>query len=751
MHSMVSQAAIAVALVSSASANAQVYEPASPEAQSSEAANDDKTIVVTAQRREQSLQDVPIAISAFNAKSLLNTGTTNIETLGNITPGLNVAGSRGSSTFYLRGVGSRTNGAGETNSVAVYIDGVYQPSSQAGAFSFPDVERIEVLKGPQGTLFGQSATGGLVHIITRRPSFSSEGEVRLSYGNYDTFSGQAYLSGGLTDTVAASISLNAVHQGDGFGENLTTGIDSSRRREWSTRGKILWTPTPDTEVLLSGNYAKDRTDYGISSLPPGRPGILGFVGPDNPFDTFGNAQEFPTVENYGTSLRIEHDFGPVTLTSTSAYNRLSRETVFDQDQTPVAFVDAYVFERSENWQQELLLSGSTKKLDWAFGVIHFEDVAGVDPVTIVPPPLRPLGRRIERVSTQSLSSTAVFGQITYSIADPLRLTLGFRNTWDKRRLRYTDQIVTASSFDPRIDAGTVLLTVREDVDGSDPGSNASWSEPTYRIALDYDLDENTLIYGSFSTGYKTGTFNTLNIGPPGPTPNVVDPETLDAFELGFKWDSPDGLLRVSASAYRYDFKNIQLLRAFTGGAEAYNAGAARLQGVDFDATIFVSTALTLTLSAAYLDSEFTSFPDGQQVIDNPNFGSPGPAGVTPFITVPADLTGTELPDAPPFSATFILDYSTPVSLGPLDEFNVNFLYNYNDGKLLQEGTDYFLDSYHLMNLRVGFGSDNGWEIAGFIRNIANETIIRSGLRPNFGESAFYAPPRTFGLEIGYRW
>jgi iron complex outermembrane receptor protein len=751
MNSIVSRAAIAIALMSSASVNAQVTEPSASEAENDLAANDERTIVVTAQRREQSLQDVPIAISAFGAETLQDSGITSLDLLGRLTPGLTVAGGRGGSSIFLRGVGARTTDPGDTASVAVYVDGVYMPSPLAGLFSYPDVERIEVLKGPQGTLFGQSATGGLLHIITRKPSFSPEGEVRISYGNYDTASGRGYISGGLTDTIAASISLNGTYQGDGFGQNLTTGEDVFRRREWSTRGKILWEPTPDTEVVLTGFYGKDRSDYGTTTPPPGAPVALGFVGPANPYDTFANNQEFPTIENYGGSLRIVHDFGGVTLTSTTGYGRLTRESVLDQEQSPAPFVDAYVFESSENWQQEFLLTGSTGRLDWAAGVIHFEDVSGVDPVTIVPPALQGTGRRIQRSNSQTLNSTAVFGQITYAIIDPLRVTLGFRNTWDSRRLRFLDQIVAANSFDPRVSpVQSVLATVRED-DGSSPTSQASWSEPTYRIGLDYDVSEGLLLYASFSTGYKTGTFSALNIGPVGQPPSVVDPETLDAFEAGFKWDSSDGLLRVNASAFHYDFKNIQLLRPFVGGAEPFNAASTRMRGIDFDATVFASSALTMTLSAAYLDPRYTSFPDGRRAVPNPDFGLPGPNGATPFNVIIDDLAGERPSDAPTFTASFSADFRQPVSFGPFDEFQANFLYNYNDGFVLTEGTDFIQESYHLMNLRVGLGSQKGWEINAFMNNITDQAVIRAATRSAFGDAAFYAPPRTYGLELGFRW
>ena len=700
-------------------------------------------VQVTAQRREQSLQDVPISISAFNGDKLDDLGINNLDDLVAISPGLSTGGGRGNSSFFLRGVGTRTSDPGDTASVATYIDGVYMVSPLNGSFAFPNIDRIEVIKGPQGTLFGQSATGGLIHVITKEPSFDPAGSVLVRYGNYDTLDFRGYISGGLTDSLAGDLSAYVYDQAEGFGTNTVNGNDVNHRREWQLRGKLLWEASDDTSFTLTATYGESENDFGIRKIAPGTVGILGTVAEPGRYDIQHGNEDDQDRENYGTSLRIKHSFGDVELVSTTAYNFTSVERLFDQDGTPIPFVDAFLREESESWQQELLLNGSSERLNWTAGATYFYDESGAYPVTIVPPPLQGSGQRIERTSYQDLESLAVFGQLTYSLLDELRLTLGFRNTWDERELNFLDQIVLADGVDPRVSpANSVAATLRE---GS---ADESWSEPTYRIALDYDLNDDTLLYGSFSRGYKTGAFTAINIAPAGEAPSIVDPEILDALELGFKWTSSSNRLRINGSAFYYEYDDMHLLRVFTGGAEPYNAAAAEMTGLELDTSWVATKNLTFTAAISILDSEFTDFPDADVYIDNPAFPGPPPAGLTPRALVTRDLKGSTTLNAPEFTASLGATYSHAISVGTID---ASALFYYNDGFNASVGGEIVQDSFHNLNLRAGLNSDSGWGISAYVNNATDEERITTATISSFGDLVTFAPPRTYGVEFSYDW
>ncbi len=687
-------------------------------------------IVITAQRREESSQSVPIAVSAFSGNALDNAGVDNLEELSAITPGLLISGSRGGSTPYLRGVGTRDVNAGITTSVATYVDGVYYMAGMAGSFSFNNIDRVEVIKGPQGTLFGQSATGGLIHILTKDPSQEATGSIKASYGNFDTSIVSAYYSQGIAENLAADISIFSHHQGEGFGQNLVSGSDANQRREWQVRSKWLWTPSEDTRVTASFAYGEDKNDFGhVRTIEPGTFGLAGTPNRGTPWDVQINFFEPEHYrQNHTVSLKVDHQFGDINFLSTTAIRHVEASNPIDQDSTPVRIVDAgFDPEKSDTVQQEFLFSGGKDTFDWTVGAIYFTDDSEVSPVHIQTPGTVP--NRLDRFAEQSLHSYAVFGQATMSLTDTTRLTLGLRNTWDTRKISGYDTIVSSVNDGAFTQVTDVIVTTPTQTQEED------WSEPTWRIALDHDLGDQTLLYASYSRGYKQGAYSILSYTNP-----PVNPEILDAYEVGFKYDTANGRLRANGSIFFYDHQDLQISKIVAGGASLLNAAKSEVFGAELDVTWQASANLQLTGALSLLDDEFKDFQDAEAYLPNP----PAVGGNSLDPNYVAE--GQSIPFTPDYTINLRADYSVPVSTGSVD---FALMYNYTDDVPLSVDQRVMQEGYGIVNTRIGFSSRNGWTISAFANNLTDETYLVQTSYSNLGSLVRFGNPRTYAVELEF--
>ena len=254
-------------------------------------------VVVTAQRRSENLQQVPIAVATVTANDIQRAGVNSTDTLRQVTPGVMFTTQQRSAQVFIRGVGSQGTGAGDEAAVPIYIDGVYYPSAWGNMFSFNNIDRVEVLKGPQGTLFGRNATGGLVHIITRDPTSEFGVEGSVNYGNFDTKEGSLYVTGG-GENIATDFDGYYVHQGKGWGKDLINGGDVNRKREWSLRSKTVWRPTDDDKLTFAIDYSWNTSDIGLIRTPlPGVPAIGGFLNPGTIYDGTGDIPKPEATKN----------------------------------------------------------------------------------------------------------------------------------------------------------------------------------------------------------------------------------------------------------------------------------------------------------------------------------------------------------------------------------------------------------------------------------------------------------------------
>lgn len=691
-------------------------------------------IVVTAQRRKENLQTVPIAIAAVNSKSLGSLGIGNTDSLQIAVPGLelNRTAFTGASPF-LRGVGANTGNPGSEPPVAMYIDDVYLGSPQADVLQLANVEQVEVLKGPQGTLFGRNATGGLINVRTKRPSHDATGDARISYGRYDTIEGSVYLTGPISDTLAASITAFGSDQGDGYGRNVTRNEDIFKGWAWNVRGSVLWEPSESTTVLISADAGEhyDRREF----LPAAGTVASGGARNTGKFNTFAGDAVFSRFSSKGVSVRLEQELGFANFLSISSYRKYDLHGAFDVDLSAPPIINALVTANTKNLSQEFQLqSNKDGPIKWVFGLYYFRSKASFDPKVANGIGLGPL------VSTsfsdaQTLNSYAGFGEVTYEFLPKTRLTVGGRYTTDRFQLAAGP--VTSAS-------GAVVATPF--------GAKANFSEPTYRAILDHRLTSDVMAYVSYSRGFKSGGFNVSSPGTPSlATPNgdpPVRPEKIDAYEAGLKTQFLDDRVRFNIAAFKYKYQDLQVVNTSGNISIFVNAAAADIKGFDFDAVFTPNRRLTITLAGAVLDAKYSSFPGGPTFVPRPAVCTPAPASTGAptggFLRCDVDLAGKQLTRAPKFAGTIGINYVFPTEIG---DFTLNGSLYHNSGFFWESDNRLRQDSYQLINGSISWRSrSERFELGVFGKNLTNKYYQAFGAE---NTSSYYiapAMPRTFGIS-----
>lgn len=680
-------------------------------------------IVVTAQRRAENLQRVPIVITAVSSEQLAQSGVTSLPTLGTVAPGLN-ARTSGGGVFQpsIRGIGTSSNVV--ENPVALYIDGVYLPNQNEGNQELPDVEQVAVLKGPQGTLFGRNATGGVIQITTRRPSHDLDVQAKAEIDNYATFRGGVFVSGGLASGVAASISADYAHQGEGWGDNLTTGNDTFRlAHSLSLRGKLLFEPTPDTSILLIGDYL-DRKIFTYTFLPyPGTSFIRPLPGPYGEQDTFSPVDPYAAFEGGGVSLTLEHDFGPAELVSITAYRRGNTNYLFDNvpTGTPIFYVGVGEGDQpNRSFTQELQLNSSGEgPLSYTFGLFYYRNSNANLPIVrqFFPPFFgAPVGatapnRLTETNGRERTESVAPFGQVGVKLTPETTLTLGGRYTYEQRKLEGSVAVNGGVPF-PYAPAP---LTIRK---------------PTWRLALDHRFTPDILGYVSHNRGIKSGGFNILNPANP-----AYLPERLDAYEAGLKTELFDRRLRLNIGGFYYDYNNLQVTQFVGISQTIVNGAKARLYGVDVDFDARITPDLSVNGGFELLHARFTSYPNAVGSTPRPTGGA---------VLFPVDASGNRIPQSQKFAGTLAVNYEKPVSFGAVlanVTANHNGSYKFEADNLLTQG------AYTLLNASLGWRSrDDRYSITVWGRNLLDEIVLNNGTSQAIGYPVSYGqPPRTYGL------
>jgi iron complex outermembrane receptor protein len=682
-------------------------------------------IIVTAQKRRENLQDVPIAITAVTAKELAAGNVGDSIDLAVMAPSLSVPSNSGYFLPRLRGVGTSAFGPGIENAVASYLDGVYLAAAPASLLTFNDVDRIEILKGPQGTLFGRNATGGVINVVTKDPTPGFSGNAEVSYGNYDAVLGSAYLTGG-SEVLAANLAAQGSTQGTGFGHDFATGSEVNRTvRDVVVRSTILLKPSDNFSARLGFDYENRDGSYPAIRQYSKELPLFGPPTPGNEWDTNNDYSTRSTLRDAGgVSLRITKGLSWGDLVSISAYRKSEFDTEFDYDLTPTPALALANVQKDEQFSQELqLVSNKNGALQWVAGVYYFWADSKWDPSNVFfgGPTINP-ALPISEISTfgdQTTNSIAGFGQITYAVTAATDITLGLRYTDERRKL---DGEQTAT-----LEGGIPIGPIATANEG------ASFSKLTWRAAVDQHFSDHTMGYVSYNRGFKSGGFNPSVLTEP-----AFKPELLDAYEVGFKSDFAEQRVRLNPALFYYDYSNIQVpFFTSTGQIGTTNGPSATIYGADMDFEVLLTEQLRLNGGLTYLHDRFGDFPGAiydYQVPAGGNFATTGNAD------------GNQLPFTSPFTASLAADYTVHAFAGELS-FNVNVLYNngfYSEVDNLRRQ-----DSYELVNAGLTWASPGkGFHIRLWGRNLTNEAVVTQLVAAAQATAASYQPPRTYGVTVG---
>lgn len=762
---------------------AQDQAPQSPEQAQSQANVGVADIIVTANRRAQNQQDVPIAVSAVTSELAEKLGVTDIATLTNVVPGFTFNRQSSGAQPFIRGIGNQSATIGNEPSVAMFVDDVYIPTSNAAIFEFNNIDSVEVLKGPQGTLFGRNATGGVVHVHTRDPSTTkSSADFEIGYGNYETVTAKAYLNLPVSDSIAVNLAAYRVDQGEGWGHDIYTGDDLYTRRAWGLRGKILFKLGEDTELLLSGGYNYQKGTAGMSFRTvegfAGRAGMTPEEAGAGFYDGMTGIGDWYKAKFAMGSAKLTHDFGGIRFVSITAYTDTKNPNHYDISAHRGNLTADY---RQEEWAftQELqLMSADDAKLQWIVGGFYLKDAAlfdgvftGTGPAAGTGPgglnlgPAIPVGRYSSSHARQKTESISAFGQASMEIVDALTATVGLRYTSDKRSIGY-------NGGDFGIIGGPVLATA-----GPFPDSRR-FNKVTGRFSLDYKVNDDLMVYAAFNRGFKSGVYSTSSYNSA--TKAVVAavlPETLDAFSGGFKSEWFDRIVRFNAEAFYYKIANAQLQNNLTNqaGTEIRNAGKSRLYGFEAELTVQPTQALTIMGSVSVVNGKYTSFPGGPTYFPQaPNDQIPIPQGCasnplifpaggggpvyptgagTPLLPVPGgcDLSGNKTLQTIPFSSSLSIVYSIPLASGSID-LSSNWLHTEpyyfepDNNPFVRQG------AVDLVNAAATWNSGSGLGVRLWVNNLIDKKyysyIANSG---SSGVKGSPAAPRTYGVTLTGRF
>jgi iron complex outermembrane receptor protein len=673
----------------------------------------DQEIIVTAQRRSESIQRVPATITAFSGEALEARGIETTADLQLRTPGFVMSSNVVFGQPFLRGSGNATLTIGSDSSVATHLDGVYLTRPMSTFQELFDVERVEVLKGPQGTLYGRNATGGVINIITADPTDVVEGKAEVTVGNYGKRKFAASLSGPLTgdDTLSGRVTvMRSKH--DGYVRNIFDGSRLEDEDVVAARAKIRLRLSDSARLTLAGDWLRedDTRGHGLKAVIPGA-GSSGTVIPADPHEVNKDYEARTFAKMSGISLTGEFSVLGAQLKTITARRHSEFNLALDLDLSsrPFANVDPET-ESSNTFTQEVQVSSPRSgPFEWVAGAFYLHE----DARTQFNIHLTQAGINQTPTGFNETDAYAVYGQGSLSVASKLRFTAGARYSHERKRGR----VIT--NFPPPTQTS----------EGTD-----SWNALTPHFDVNFFPTEKVMLYASATRGFKSGGFNATARGLP-----RFDPEFIWSYEGGVKSTLADGKLRANASIFRYNYRDLQV-RALVSGiiSGVTNAAKATVQGAEVEFSARPAAGLTLDLAGAYLDAKFDDFPT-----TNPD--------ISP--TAAVNLRGNRLPRAPEWTVTAGAGYT--FGLGNSGSLLTRVDWQFQSRTFFDEFNEPTRSQkpFSTLAARVAWTSaDQRWSAALWGRNLTDVDYITNALRSagTYGTAHHYAPPRPFGITLGAR-
>lgn len=689
-------------------------------------------IIVTAQRRESSVQRTALAITAVGGEDLRSREINSVENLAPSLPNVNFGKNVGFARIAIRGVGFDTTVIGQEGRVAYHTDGVYISRPSAAIASFFDVNRVEVVRGPQGTLYGRNATAGAINVITNDPEAGIGGYGKVTVGNYGLIATDGAITGG-SDVLSARFAFQTVNRG-GYGRNFLLNEDIDDEKTYAIRAKIKFKPSAGFDLVLSADYShQDDHAFVYHYIGAGSPGVLplgqvlGGTVPADPRDTNSDVPQYDVRRFYGFGAVANLDLGFATLTSVTGYRHSDTDYRSDADGTSAVTATFHIEERAHQFSQELRLAGDTGRLKYLIGGYYFsENIYGNNAFTPLRRPAPPYGfaQGVDFRGDSTTRAAAVFGQLDWEAVDGLTLSLGARYNHEKKGIDHKGMQDLATPYDPNVLFVYTQFQVARETENSF----------TPRLGVEFRAAPDILLYATYAKGFKSGGFNNNAFGAP------LEPEKLTDYEGGIKAEFLDHRLRTNLAAFYYDYANLQLQRIIGTVAIPLNAGKAIVKGIEAEIAVRPLRNLELSGNASYLDSELQNF-------STPDAARPALGNIV--------IDGNRLPQSPRYTINLAAAYTIVSSAG---DFTLRgeaawtdkvFFSFYNRPEVSQ-------DAFGKYNAFLNYSNEEtGISASLFIRNIANKRTTSSA-QVSAGFSRFpivgaYDPPRTFGASIGYRF
>jgi iron complex outermembrane receptor protein len=683
-------------------------------------------IIVTVQRRAERAVDVPIAMASASASDLEAAGVVGLFDLSTVMPGVRIDHYGAYSQPTIRGIGTQdVQGPGANANVAIYVDGFYMPSQAGNIFEFANIERVDVLKGPQGTLFGQNATGGAIVITTAEPSFSPTGKVSLGIGSFDDLHGNFYGSTGVSDNLAVDLSLY-YRESDNYFDDVSTGEPTAPIENKAVRSKLLYRLNENSKLVLTLEYTdiNDATGLAENTVDP----IAAFyhdafgvpmIATLEPHKTSLNWQSRANPETYSAGLKGVFDLGAVTLTSLTQYRDQDVDIRADLDGTTIRYWQVEYQEQEETFTQEFDVEGNGDgRLDWVAGVFYYHDVGALRNNAFhdffnTGTNESWLYSDVE-VTTESLAG---FADGTYALTDRLWLTAGVRYTSEEKSLESQGLLAPFVTF----------------------SDSTRWNKFTPRAALRYGISDHSSVYGSFGQGFMSGNYSYTTVGPQEP----VDPEEITQYEIGYKFAR--GGWSIDAAAYFSDYQDLQVFR-FADDCGCYrvdNAPKAESYGAELGIRAPMTDELTVNGGVAYNHARYKDYVGagltGGPVIP-PNYG---------FATVPTSFADGEMIRAPEWTANLGFDWSKLTGAGKL---GLSGNYFYTSEVPLMPANQRSQDAYGLLSLRTSWTSPgDSWTLSVYGNNVTDETYLIFSGAGFLGNNRIHGAPASWGAQIDFRF